>query len=65
MKPTQRIVNLLAVVTLALFYFIGVAPAGPTEIKIAVVMPEGSTWTNTLHELADALKKENRRRGAI
>lgn len=31
---------------------------GPTRIKIAVVMPEGSTWTNTLHEFADAVKKE-------
>ena len=58
MIPNQRIVNLLAVVTLVFFYFVGVAPAGPTEIKIAVVMPEGSTWTNTLHELAHALKKE-------
>lgn len=49
---------MLAVVALVFFSFPGVAPAGPTEIKIAVVMPEGSTWTNTLHELADALKKE-------
>ncbi len=42
---------------------IGCLPAGPvqaapTEIKIAVVMPEGSTWTNTLHRFADAVATE-------
>lgn len=30
-----------------------------TVIKIAVVMPEGSTWTNTLNELADAVREES------
>ena len=54
----QRTVKILAVVNLALFYFVGVALAGSTIIKIAVVMPEGSTWTNTLHEFADGVKKE-------
>ena len=29
-----------------------------TVIKIAVVMPEGSTWTNTLHEFAAAVEKQ-------
>jgi TRAP-type C4-dicarboxylate transport system substrate-binding protein len=48
----------VAIVFLAVFSFCGVGLAGPTEIKIAVVMPEGSTWTNTLHEFADAVIKE-------
>ena len=34
------------------------ACADAIEIKIAVVMPEGSTWTNTLHEFASAVKRE-------
>ena len=39
--------------------------AAPTEIKIAVVMPEGSTWTNTLHDFADAVAKETQGEVAI
>jgi len=39
--------------------------AAPTEIKIAVVMPEGSTWTNTLHDFADAVAKETKGEVAI
>ena len=34
------------------------AQAAPTIIKIAVVMPEGSTWTNTLYQFAEAVEKE-------
>ena len=34
------------------------AIATTTVIKIAVVMPEGSTWTNTLHDFARAVEKE-------
>jgi len=55
MKP---IVTLLVIVTLIVLFFPGAGLSGPTEIKIAVVMPEGSTWTNTLHEFADAVIKE-------
>jgi len=55
MKP---IVTLLAILALVACAFPCVGVAGPTEIKIAVVMPEGSTWTNTLHEFADAVIKE-------
>ena len=57
MKP---IVTLLVMASLAVCVFPCVGTAGPTEIKIAVVMPEGSTWTNTLHEFADATLKETR-----
>lgn len=32
--------------------------AGTTVIKIAVVMPEGSAWTNIMHEFAAAVKAE-------
>jgi TRAP-type transport system periplasmic protein len=31
--------------------------AKQTVIKVALITPEGSTWTNTLHEMADDLKK--------
>jgi TRAP-type C4-dicarboxylate transport system substrate-binding protein len=43
---------------LAGWLFAQTASAGPTEIKIAVVMPEGSTWTNILHEFGTAVKAE-------
>lgn len=39
--------------------------AAPMEIKIAVVMPEGSTWTNTLHDFAKAVAKETKGEVAI
>jgi TRAP-type C4-dicarboxylate transport system substrate-binding protein len=29
-------------------------------IKLAIVMPEGSTWTNTIHEFAAAIKTQTR-----
>ncbi len=58
MKPIKPIVTLLAMVLLTVFTYPCLGAAGPTEIKIAVVMPEGSTWTNTLHEFADATVKE-------
>lgn len=32
--------------------------AAASEIKIAVVMPEGSTWTNILHEFSAAVQRE-------
>ncbi|WP_319525300.1 TRAP transporter substrate-binding protein DctP [uncultured Desulfosarcina sp.] len=41
------------------------ANAAPTEIKIAVVMPEGSTWTNTLHGFADAVARETKGEVAV
>ncbi len=55
MKP---IATLFFIFTLTLLFFTGAVTAGVVEIKIAVVMPEGSTWTNTLHDLAHAVKKE-------
>ncbi len=58
MKRTKPIIARLAIAALAVCAFACAGLAGPTEIKIAVVMPEGSTWTNTLHELADATIKE-------
>ncbi len=58
MKPTKPIIPLLAVICLAVCTYPRVGTAGPTEIKIAVVMPEGSRWTQTLHEFADATIKE-------
>ncbi len=57
-QPIRPIVTLLAMASLVVCAFPCIGLAGPTEIKIAVVMPEGSTWTNTLHELADATIKE-------
>jgi TRAP-type C4-dicarboxylate transport system substrate-binding protein len=53
-----------AAVTVYALFFITLAclnlTAGPlqasTAIKTAVVMPEGSTWTKTLHEMADEVE---------
>ncbi len=58
MQSTQRFVTVPVLLTLAFFTIYGEAFAGPADIKIAVVMPEGSTWTTTMHEFADAVKKE-------
>lgn len=60
MRPTKPFIALLSVIILAMVAFPRFVSAGPTEIKIAVVMPEGSTWTNTLHQLADAVEKATR-----
>ena len=64
-NPTDRAARfigpvfiLLAVACLSWLALPAQSIASSTEIKIAVVMPEGSTWTNTLHELADAVKTE-------
>ena len=35
----------------------GGASAKTTTIKIALITPEGSTWTNTLHKMADEVTK--------
>jgi TRAP-type C4-dicarboxylate transport system substrate-binding protein len=57
-QPIRPTLALLATLLLAVCTYPGVGLAGPTEIKLAVVMPEGSTWTNTLHEFAGAVKTE-------
>ena len=57
-KPIKPIVTLLAIASLVVCALPCIGLAGPTEIKLAVVMPEGSTWTNTLHEFAAAVIKE-------
>lgn len=48
-------------------WFLGMAPAGwaavSTEIKVALVTPEGSTWTQTLNKMAAAV--EARTGGAV
>jgi TRAP-type transport system periplasmic protein len=46
------------VLILGLFLIPALGWTGAVDIKIAVVMPEGSTWTNTLHEFADAVSAE-------
>ncbi|BBO73652.1 C4-dicarboxylate ABC transporter [Desulfosarcina widdelii] len=58
-------ISLIFIVALILCSLSGPAHAAPTEIKIAVVMPEGSTWTNTLHDFADAVAKETKGEVAV
>ena len=58
-------IPLIFIVALILYSLSGPAQAAPTEIKIAVVMPEGSTWTNTLHDFADAVAKETKGEVAV
>lgn len=58
MKPVKKIINVTILSFMFLFLVVASTQAGSTEIKIAVVMPEGSTWTNTLHQLDNAVKKE-------
>lgn len=54
----KRIVSVSVIVIAVLALTAALAIGGTTMIKIAVVMPEGSTWTNTLHEFASAVKEE-------
>lgn len=54
----KKIRIVLSMVIAILVIASATAHAAPTEIKIAVVMPEGSTWTKTLHDFADAVAKE-------
>ena len=54
----KRFTGLSAIVTAVLVLTASLAVGEATTIKIAVVMPEGSTWTNTLHEFAAAVKEE-------
>ncbi|WP_319409807.1 TRAP transporter substrate-binding protein DctP [uncultured Desulfosarcina sp.] len=61
MQPIKSIQRALGYLVFALMAFIFIVPiiqAASFEIKIAVVMPEGSTWTLTLHEFADAVGSE-------
>lgn len=58
LEPYMNKIPFLFIAALVLCSLIGPAYSAPTVIKIAVVMPEGSTWTNTLHEFAGAVKKE-------
>ncbi len=58
---SDRLAN--SIITLCfLFFFIGFFPVEvkAVVIKMAVVMPEKSTWTNTLHEFAAQVKKETK-----
>lgn len=58
---SDRLIN--SILTLCfLFFFIGFFPVEvrAAVIKMAVVMPEKSTWTNTLHEFAAQVKKETK-----
>ncbi len=48
---------------LILFLTTGVFVAHAVDIKIAVVMPEGSTWTKTLHQFGDEV--HSRTKGAV
>ena len=57
-KPMKRIIALLSILALTGICLAHPVCADAVEIKIAVVMPEGSTWTNTLHEFASAVKRE-------
>ena len=54
----RRIIIVLTIILVTGVCLYSTAIAGPTIIKIAVVMPEGSTWTNTLHDFAAAVEKE-------
>jgi len=42
------------------FFTITPAVAKPLVIKLAVVMPEGSTWTNIIYKLADEVKQQTK-----
>ncbi len=59
-KSLISILVLASILTFAAIADIGDAFAKTTTIKIAVVMPEGSTWTNTLHEFSNAVEMETR-----
>ncbi|MFC1887114.1 TRAP transporter substrate-binding protein DctP, partial [Thermodesulfobacteriota bacterium] len=49
---------MLALMLTVFFISSGEAYARNIEIKIALVAPEGSTWTNTLYEMAKEVDKQ-------
>ena len=58
MPTARRCSSALFFLLTVLILAAGPAAAGPTQIKVALITPEGSTWTNTLHEMADALNNQ-------
>ena len=58
MQPIKHLCNIVILAFLLLVVVVNSPQAAPFEIKIAVVMPEGSTWTNTLREFSDAVRSE-------
>ncbi len=61
MKPILAITRIIYLFGISLWACVcagSTVQAAPATIKIAVVMPEGSTWTNTLHAFAQAVKTE-------
>jgi len=57
MQNLKRNCFALLVITLALFWSTAAA-AKSTTIKVALVTPDGSTWTNTIREMAAELEKK-------
>jgi TRAP-type transport system periplasmic protein len=57
-KPMKRILHIFSILALTGIWLAHPMCADAVDIKIAVVMPEGSAWTNTLHDFASAVKRE-------
>jgi TRAP-type transport system periplasmic protein len=57
MRNLKKICVILLFITLA-FVWSTAALAKTTTIKVALVTPEGSTWTNTIREMDAELKKQ-------
>ena len=60
MKNLNRLSLILVIIALTLAWST-TALARATTIKVALVTPDGSTWTNTIREMAAELKKKTKK----
>lgn len=60
MKNLKRFSLILVIITLTMAWST-TALARATTIKVALVTPDGSTWTNTIREMAAELKKKTKK----
>jgi len=59
MKRNENIRATIPVVFALIIFFCGeIAWGGVSVIKVALITPEGSTWTNTLYKMADEVKQQ-------
>ena len=52
-------VNVIFYILFVILFSTGTASAEPVTIKVALITPEGSTWTNMLHQMADEVTKKS------
>jgi TRAP-type transport system periplasmic protein len=58
-RQTGMPVNLITCLFVMVLIFTGTVSAEPVTVKVAMITPEGSTWTNMLHQMAQEVTKKS------